>query len=71
MEEGPPPDGFSVVVRILQISLHQTPVAQRAMVMSEIWKMEPSRASILVLYGLRRNAFKNIDSLTAGVAATR
>ena len=67
MEEGAPPDGFSVIVRILPISLHQTPAALRAMVMSEIWKMEPSCASILVLYGLCGNAFKNIDSLTAGL----
>jgi hypothetical protein len=67
VEEGPPGDGFTVIVRILPISFHQTPAALRAMVMSEIWKMEPSCSSVLVLYGLCGNAFKNIDSLTSGL----
>ena len=67
VEEGPPPDGFSVIGRILPISLQQTPAALRATVMSEMWKMEPSCASILVWYGLCGNAFQNIDSLTTGL----
>lgn len=66
-EDRPPEDGFSVIVRILPISLHQTPTALRAMVMSEIWRMEPSCASVLVFYGLCGNAFKNIDALTFGL----
>jgi hypothetical protein len=66
-EDGPPDDGFSVIVRILPISLHQTPPALRAMVMSEIWRMEPSCASVLVFYGLCGNAFKNIEALTSGL----
>jgi hypothetical protein len=67
VEERPPGDGFNVIVRILPISLHQTPTALRAMVMSEIWKMEPSCGSVLVIYGLCGNAFKNIDNLTSGL----
>jgi hypothetical protein len=66
-EEGPPDQGFSVVVRILPISLHQKPPVLRAMVMSEIWKMEPSCASVLVFYGLCGNAFRKIDELTTGL----
>jgi hypothetical protein len=69
-EEGPPEKGFSVIIRILPISLHQTPQALRAMVMSEIWRMEPSCASVLVFYGLCGNAFKNIDALTSGLRSS-
>lgn len=67
VEEGPPGEGFTVIVRILPISLHQTPAALRAMVMSEIWRMEPSCASVLLFYGLCGNAFKNIDMLASGL----
>jgi hypothetical protein len=67
VEERPPGEGFNVIVHILPISLHQTPAALRAMVMSEIWKMEPSCGSVLVIYGLCGNAFKNIDILTSGL----
>ena len=67
VEERPPGEGFNVIVRILPISLHQTPAALRAMVMSEIWKMEPSCGSVLVIYGLCGNAFKSIDALTSGL----
>jgi len=67
VDEGAPGEGFNVVVRILPISLHQTPAALRAMVMSEVWRMEPSCAAVLVFYGLCGNAFTNIDSLTSGL----
>jgi hypothetical protein len=70
VNEGPPDRGFSVIVRLLPIALHQTPSALRAMVMSEIWRMEPSCASVLVFYGLCGNAFKNIDSLTSGLRSS-
>lgn len=67
VDDRPPNDGFTVIIHILPISFHQTPSALRAMVMSEIWKMEPSCAAILLFYGLCGNAFKNIDSLTSGL----
>jgi hypothetical protein len=67
VEDTPPDRGFSVIVRVLPISLHQTPRALRAMVMSEIWRMEPFCDSVLVFYGLCGNAFANIDALTTGL----
>ncbi len=67
VDEGPTGEGFTVIIQVLPISLHQTPAALRAMVMSEIWKMEPSCRAILLFYGLCGNAFKNIDSLTSGL----
>ena len=65
-EEGPPDQGFSVVVRILPISLHQA-VGLEGDGDVQIWRIEPSCASVLVFYGLCGNAFRKIEELTTGL----
>ena len=54
-------EGFTVLVRLMPISLHQIPIELRETVIAEALKMEMRCKVILLFYGMCGDAFKNFD----------
>lgn len=64
-EFNPETDGFTVLVELKEMALHERPEVLKKEVLESISCMQDHVRAILLLYGLCGNALKKIDTLTA------